>query len=541
MFRRTRNVKRGIFRKKIGIVHLVLKDKIGFFAEEKSFIENKVMPPPPFTLFKLGNALMQLAKDKRVKGLVIHISKLSFDGMADAYELREILKRFKASGKPIWITTHYISFIQYYFASVADRIYMIAGSEFGVTGISTSINFYKQVLDKYGIQAETVQVSPFKSAGNFLVYDEMPEEQAEMMNWIIGSMFDSIVEGIAESRGRSIEEVKKMIDSGPFTDIEVLEGKWIDGIMQGEGIEEQIEKEFGETTITDYYNAMSLVPIKGVGKRKIAVIPAIGGIEDGESSNNPLPIPFIGGKNIGDITIVQTIRKVIKQKKKYKAALFFVDSPGGSAVSSEAMLTELKKLSKVLPTYIYFHNVAASGGYYIACIGRPIYSAPVTITGSIGVIGLKFILEKFYAKQKIKRYTFKKGENADIGGADRPWTEEEKEKMKKGINRVYDLFIEHVAESRSISEEEIKKIAGGRVWTGVQGVEHKLVDHIESFFGVLKSINDELGQELSPVIISSKVKKNIPPIFENTAIQTEITKMSGKTMLIPYIDISKIN
>jgi len=534
MFRILRNAKRSVLKRKIGIVHLVLDGKIPFFKEDKSYIEKKVLPSPPLSLFELSQNLQRLSRDRSVRALIIEIGQPEFGGLADLHELRSIIEHFKRSGKPVWMIFHHINFSDYYLATVADKIFMVATGLFNVIGMSSTVNFYKDFMKQYGLEAQVLQVTPFKSAGNFLVYDEMPEEQKEMMNWLFDSMYNTIITAISTDRGKSFKDVQTMIDTCPMTEKVALEKGWIDGVISS-GIEELIANEFGKIRVTDYFKAVRSLSIPRVRKR-IAIIRAEGSIVDGKSSNSPLPIPIFGGKKMGDITIVQSIRHVIRNKKKFQAALFFVDSGGGSAVASETILQEMRKLSKQLPVFTYFHNVAGSGGYYIACFGRPIYSTPVTITGSIGVINLKFINKGFYDKQKIKQYNFNRGKNADIQSPQRPWNEKEYEQLKELIMDIYQTFVDHVASSRELDAKYVDSIGGGRVWTGEQGLEKKIVDNLKSFSTTLEDLDFEF-KGITPVVIPTKVRRVVPPLIDKVSLWNELRDMTKYPLLIPYLDI----
>ncbi len=536
MIRILKNTKRRVLRKRIGVVHLQLHGKIPFFREKKSFVEKKVMPPPPFSLFELRENLERLSRNHTVKALLIEVGQPEFQGLADIHELRDIILNFRKSGKPVWVLYHHLSFNGYYLATAADKIFMLRASVFHVNGMSSTVNFYKQFLAQHGFEVQVLQVTPFKSAGNFLAYDEMPDEQREMINWLIDSMYDSITTAMADGRGKSIEEVRKMIDSCPMTDQEALDNGWIDGVIDG-GIEEIVVEEFGKIPVTDYFRALKFLTIPK-RKKGVAIIAAEGSIVDGSSSNPPpIPIPLFGGKKMGDITVVQSIRWVIKNKKRFRAVVFFVDSPGGSAVASEAILQEMRKLSKVLPIYTYFHNVAASGGYYISSFGQPIYATPVTITGSIGVINMKFINKEFFDKQKIKRYNFKRGEKADLLSGSRRWTDEEYDRLKELLLEIYNIFIQHVAESRGLEHDYVDSIGGGRVWTGAQGLEKKLIDKQTSFTQLLQDLDKEFGG-ITPEVVPSRVKKPITPILEKTSIEGVIEAFNGVPQLLPYLDIN---
>ena len=245
LFRRTRNVKRRIFRKKVGFVHFVLKGKIASIIEPKSFVERQIRKGPEFDLMSLRNNFKNLINNCTVKGLIIHLNKYEINGQADLYELRELIKMWKEANKPVWVYANNLGLGDYYMVSPANRIFLISGGVLAAIGMHTSTEYYKQFLSKQGIEVQVAQISPYKSAANFLSKDEMPEEEKEMINWLYGSVFDSLIEGIAESRGKSVDQVREMIDDCPKNATLATEEGWIDGVLGHEQIVEEMMKEFG--------------------------------------------------------------------------------------------------------------------------------------------------------------------------------------------------------------------------------------------------------------------------------------------------------
>ena len=310
-----------------------------------------------------------------------------------------------------------------------------------------------------------------------------------------------------------------------------------DGVLGHEQIVEEMMKEFGikNSELTDYFDALNMIPIPKRGKNKIAVIPAIGDIVDGESKDSLLPIPIFGRKNIGDISVVQVIRQIRKKKKKYRAVILFVDSGGGSAVSSESMLTEMGELAKELPLYVYFHNVAGSGGYYIALNGKKIFASPMTITGSIGVLNLKFINKEFFEKKKIKRYEFSFGENANMNSGTQRWTENQEKIVNREIWSVYDTFINHVCRNRSLEYDYVLNLAGGRVWTGKQAKDHRLIDETFGLAKTIEFIQNKLKlKSVHLEVMGTKGKLIAPNPAEimKTDLMDRLESYSGRTMMV---------
>ena len=199
----------------------------------------------------------------------------------------------------------------------------------------------------------------------------------------------------------------------------------------------------------------------------------------GESQNPPveLPIPLIGGERLGDVTLVQQVRNLMKDDR-CAALVLYVDSPGGSATASEAMASALDEFGKSKPIVVYMGSVAASGGYYIATPADYIIAQAGTITGSIGVINMKLINNEMLKKLKFNPFYYQRGDNAGIFASNSKFSDKQRDKVRESIEYIYEIFIERVAESRKMKVEQVDKIGGGRVWTGQQALDNGLVDEL---------------------------------------------------------------
>ncbi|RMG28159.1 MAG: signal peptide peptidase SppA [Methanobacteriota archaeon] len=525
-FRRTRNLKRRIFKKKIGYVHLVLSGKIPVYAKKKSFIEGKVFPSPPLTLLGLYETTLRLVSNPRVKGLIIHLSNLELERYGDYEFLRNLMKIWTEYGKKVYVYASNYDTLSYYLASAATKVYLTQGGILGTIGLNLEIPFLKEFLEKWGFQAQVVQISPYKSAANNLFYEEMPKEQEKMINWMLDSLYEGVVLGISQGRSREINDVTSLIDNSPLTDREALDQGWIDGILSSSDILSEIKKEDSSAVITEYADALGRLPIPGKKKAQIALIPAVGGIVDGQGSDRGFPNPFEDRYQVADISTINAIRAVRKNKKKYKAALLFVDSPGGSATASENILNELRLLSKEMPLYAYFHSVAGSGGYYISMASKKIYSERTTITASIGVLTVKLIRKGLIEQQKIKPYVFNRGAHADLQSPERPWNEEELNIVKKQIENIYDIFLDHVSTNRGIERDKLHENAQGKVFIAPQALEKNLLDKIIPLKDALEEIASEVGSKTADFHVFPPIGKPIAPLE-----MPDPKQINGKIML----------
>ncbi len=512
LFRRTRNLKRRIFRKKIGYVHLTLSGKIPVYAKQKSFIESKIFPSPSLTLLDLYEATLQLAANPRIKGLVIQLSHLELEWYGDYEFLRNLFDIWADHGKKVYVYSSSYDTMSYYLASAAHKVYLTQGGILGTIGLSLEVPFLKEFLEKWGFQAQVVQISPYKSAANNLAYDEMPKEQEEMVNWMLDSLYDTIIEAISHGRDQGKENVIDLIDNSPLTDKEALEQGWIDGLISPGEILSEIRKEDPSAILTEYADALRRLPIPGKKKAQIALIPAVGGIVNGQGSERGFPNPFEDRYQVADISTINAIRKVRRNKKKYKAAVLFVASPGGSATASENILNELRILSKEMPVYAYFHSVAGSGGYYISMASQRIYSEQTTITASIGVLTVKLVRQGLIEQQKIKPYVFNRGAHADIQSPNKPWNEEELNIVRKQIESIYDVFLTHVSTNRGIQKNILHENAQGKVFIAPQAKERNLLDKIVPLKAALEEIATEIGAKSATFQVFPPTAKTIAPL-----------------------------
>jgi protease IV len=542
IIRKSRNLYRSFRSKPIGFVHLSIEGEIPQVREPQSFVEKKLFPQPKYTFLELWEDSKYLLKQSKVKGLIISLRNV--DGMYATWQsIRDLIKLWKNYNKQVWVYSNSFSFISYYVACAADRIYLTQGGILSTIGIMTNISFFKEYFEEKGLEVQVAQVTPYKSAANTFAYKDMPPEQRENIEWMLDSIYDEIVDGIAQGRNKSKDEIRKLIDNSPIRDDIALEEKLIDGILTPLSMREILGDETGVKHLTEFDQALKRVPIRKKKKANIAIIPVIGTIVDGKSKkrNFPIPIPFFGDRQAGDITVAQEIR-AIKKNKKIKGVILLSNSGGGSATSSEVMLQELADLGRKIPVIAYFHDVAGSGGYYIAMSSKYIIAQPLTITASIGVVNAKFVTDNFYKQHKINRVQVKRGKNANITNTIGSWDESQKEIVDKGIFRVYDVFKNHVSKCRDIPLDELETIAGGRVYMGKQAKENKLVDELGNLITAIDKIA-ELANIKDPVPTVFSDPKNfiVPNPIGDTNLITQIIDLietvSGKAQLLPYLHL----
>ena len=271
--------------------------------------------------------------------------------------------------------------------------------------------------------------------------------------------------------------------------------------------EEQLLEYLGVSKITlwEEANGQIYLPERDFSGKYVGVIYAGGAIIDGESStppsDMPIPLPFVGSERLGDITLNQQVRNLMRDPQ-CGALVLYIDSGGGSATASESMASALSEFAKTRPLVVYMGGVAASGGYYIATPAHWIVAQAGTVTGSIGVLMGKMVNNEMLKKLRFNAFTYLRGENADWIAGDKEFSDAQREMIRGSIEHIYEQFIGRVAESRGKSRDEIDAIGGGRVWTGAQALEHGLVDELGSLRRALDKACELANlPETSPAIL----------------------------------------
>ena len=491
----------------------------------KGYIRRKLSPPKLLSIAFLDNYFERISKLRNFEGVIIHLRKLP-DGLARIQSLRDLIVDFRAKGKKVIVYGHYLGFLEYYVASAADEICLQRAGGLDIIGTQMHRLFLKDALEKRGYKADVVPISPYKSAGDMLRRTNFSKEDKEQRLAILDTIFETIVSALSTSLNKKEKEVIKIINKAPYTAKNALEKDLIHRIISEEELIEHIRKTYSKgkkLKILTIERSLKRLPIprpKSASK-SIAVISVEGTIVDGKSRKPPvkLPIPILGDDQAGDQTIVSLIRKA-KRDKKVKAVVFHVNSGGGSAVSSEAMRSAIKELVKKKPLVVYFNDVAASGGYYIATSANWVIAQPMTITGSIGVISMKIITQGGLGKQGINREYIRKGERAGLYSPDKPFSEEERKVVFDGINSLYDVFLSHVGEFRKMERKQFEKYCGGRVWSGRDALELGLIDELGNINHAINKAAElaKLKPDNCRIVDIYKAKPDVPIWYKDGQI-----------------------
>lgn len=499
---------------------------------ERSFIERQLPLPPPAFSMQDFNEIVQLIIDaSNVKGVVIMLMGFS-TGLATLQSIRQSIARLQAAGKEVVIYTYNLSLSDYFVATAGDRIIATPTTNFYLLGLQNSYTFLKDAFDQIGVQADVVQISPYKTAFDTLQHSTITPQMQEQIDWLLDDRYDTITATIAADRNKSQDDIKQIIDATPFSVKKALELGLIDDIGYEDDLpfllaaekssispssspspettagpdtttgitdDDASETAVPPTNTDDDTNADATTPPSKRPKAKltkfskaypnliekarrhsskaIGVISLEGSITMGGNSTPPLdlPLPFVGDVLAGYGTLVRTLRRA-ERNDHLAAVILHVDSPGGDAQASELIGREVQRIAQKKPVVIYMGNVAASGGYYASIYGHKIVCQPLTITGSIGVISMRISTRGINEKLHLNQVTTQRGENATLYSGNQPLTPAERQIIWDGIVENYTEFKQAVANGRSLPFDELDPICEGRVWTGRQALTHQLVD-----------------------------------------------------------------
>ena len=448
--------------------------------------------------------------DDRIKGIFIEASSLN-TGMATVEELRNSLLDFKTSGKFIIAYSDYYSQGGYYLSSIADKIYVnpMGGVEF--KGLSAELVFIKGTLEKLGVEPQIIRHGKFKSAIEPLINDKMSESNRLQTRTYIGALWNKMLEGVSKSRNISIADLQTIANGLLLTDAKAaLDKKFVDGVKYKDEVLDMLKEKAGSESINkiNFINLNNYVKVNrpNVGDRnkKVAVIFAEGSIVDGKGSDG----------DIGSVTLSRQLRSA-RLDDKIKAVVLRINSPGGSALASDVIWREVLLLKKVKPVIVSMGNVAASGGYYIACAADTIVAQPNTITGSIGVFGVLWNAKGLTDKLGVSVDTVKTGAMADLGTASRAMTEPERKYIQNQIEMIYDVFIGKVADGRKMTKADVDSIGQGRVWSGVDAKRIGLVDVLGGMDVAINIAAKKAKLEDFSVVFLPRPEKGLTKFFKD--------------------------
>ncbi len=450
------------------------------------------------SVYDIWESMRKAKVDDRIRCLLLRLGYLECD-WAKINELRESILDFKESGKRVYAYIEEGPELdkEYYLATACDRIILHPIGWLGVTGVGGWVPFFKEGLDKLGIEADYEHVEQYKTAYNMFTEKGFTEAHRTMLESLYSDIFSQYVKTVATARKKTEEEFRGIINVGLYQGENALKAGLVDDLMYEDDLEKLLQEKGKKLQRTKFSEYVRISP-SSLGLetgRKVALLYAMGPIITGEGG-----LQAIGGR-----TLSRWIRSA-RRDRSISAIVLRVDSPGGSAVASDVIGREVELAKKEKPVVVSMSDMAGSGGYWISMSANKIVAQPQTLTGSIGVLFIKLNMARLYEKLGITAEKLTYGQRADMFSSFRALTPEEKDFMKKQILWTYDQFLAKAALGRNMAKEEVDKIGKGRVWTGTQAKDIKLVDEIG---GLSKAI--ETAKKLAGIRAEEDVKLVVRP------------------------------
>jgi protease IV len=474
----------------------------------------------PGSFFDLCEKIDGLAKDEEIQHVLFDLTSSSLHlNLAQLAELSGHLHQLRDAGKRTFALLENADTIHFAIASACDTVLMTDLGSLDVPSLSLMSLHFHDAMELLGAKASFVRTGDFKGAVEPFTLSEMSEPLRAHYQAMLESMNDALVNRICEGRKLNREQVRKAQADRLFTPSAAQKARLVDLVVPFGTSRENVAKLVGqEVTWVEPQKArpkqLSFFELMGkimggaqerrVNKPAVAVLHLDGQIVDGEKEMPGMLASGPAIKTIEELGSDDDVRAVVMR----------INSPGGSATASEAIRAALEKLAKKKPTIISMGSMAASGGYWISCVGRPVYAEPETLTGSIGVFALKLSFGPFLKKIGLKVESVALDESAGAMAIDRGWTANEQERMQGFVDEIYDKFLKLVASSRQRAVQDIGPIAGGRVWSGAQALKLGLVDKLGGMNDAIAAVAREAGLEAGYQVIHRPRKKNFFELFD---------------------------
>jgi len=474
-------------------------------------------------LFNVINAINNAKTDDDIKGISI-LNNESELGMAQRKALRDALEDFKKSGKFVMAYANSYSQKEYYLNSVANTIYINPVGDFDFKGLSAELMFFKDLQDKSGVKMEVIRHGKYKSAVEPFLDNKMSEANREQTTSLLNAVWSSVLADISKSRNVSVAKLNEiangllartpeMAKAEKLVDIIAYEDVYHDAIRKILKVEK--DEDYNKVSILDYAQKVATTAEISDSTDKIAVIYAQGEIMSGEGDVN----------SIGEGSINRSLIEARKDKN-IKAIVLRINSPGGSALTSDLIWREIELTKKAKPVVVSMGNYAASGGYYIACNANKIFAESNTITGSIGVFGLLPNFTQLATKIGVHTEQVKTNENAAEYSPFVPMDEKFKYVTQESVEKIYKTFVSHVAAGRKMTIAQVDSIGQGRVWSGEQALKIGLVDKIGGMDDAIKEAASLAKIKEYSIVDFPEYEKSLKELFEKFGLTSAKSKES---------------
>ena len=495
-----------------GLVEYVPEDPVAGLMLEQAHTTRDVV-----------DALQRAAEDERVVALTARLGTARL-GLAQIQEIRDAVQVFRAQGKPALAYAESLGGFGpgngvYYLATAFDEIYLQPSGRVGLTGLVFESTFYRGMLEKIGLKPRFGYRGKYKNAVNLYTERAYTPPHKEAVQRIMDSQFGQLVHGISKARGIEEEQVRALIDDGPFLAERALELNLVDGLAYRDQVYTTIMERTGQDAIRlplfKYLRRAGRPHIEG---DTIALIYGAGIVQSGKSSYDPL----FGGPSMGADTVSAAFRQAVADES-VKAILFRVDSRGGSPIASDTIWRETIRAKEAgKPVIVSMSNAAGSGGYFIATAADKIVAQPGTITGSIGVFGGKMITAGLSEKIGLSSDEVHTSANATMWSTNMDFTSGQWAKFDQQLDWIYEDFTNKVAQGRGLSKDQVLEIAEGRIWTGEDAKAIGLVDELGGFPVALR-----LAKEAAGIAEEAKVHVQVfPP--QRSLVKILLARLQGE-------------
>jgi protease-4 len=503
------------------------------------------------TLREVLRSISLATTDDRVPAIFLtgNVTPGSYSsGLATLREIREALLRFKQSKKPVYAHLVVPFTRTYYVASVADKIYLDREEGMAVSGLVSEQLRFASLLKKFGIGVQVSKQGKYKSAVEPFLLDNSSPENTEQVQALLSDFWTEITTGIEQARGIKPGTLQELIAQKGLIDAETaLEQKLVTTLEPLTAVMDELKQKYAEDsknntfrqiTVANYLAAFDGRPRTPEKGSKVGIVYAEGEIVDGEGDSS----------TVGGDKLARAIRK-FRFDPDIKAIVLRVNSPGGSALASEVIRSELDSTQKAKPVVVSMGTVAASGGYWISTAANRVFAEPGTITGSIGVFGLFPNLQKLANDNGVFWNPIETSPYSNLFTISRPKTDAELAVLQRTIDHIYDDFLKHVSDARHISVDGVKEMAQGRVWSGNQAIKLHLVDEIGGLQAAISYAGTSANLGDNPKITEYPAKKDLneklkelfkgserPPVSKVDPINQELKALEAELHTLTHLN-----